>query len=31
MRFTWRYVFDVRDTDELSESDPKLLRDLELA
>jgi len=31
MRFTWRYVFDVRNTDELNESDPKLLRDLELA
>jgi hypothetical protein len=31
MRFSWRYVFDVRDTDELSAESPKLLRELELA
>ena len=31
MRFTWRYVFDVRYTDELAEDSPKLLRELELA
>lgn len=31
MRFTWRYVFDVRNTDELKDNDPKLLRELEIA
>ena len=28
MSFTWRYVFDVRDTDPIAEDSPALLRDL---
>lgn len=30
-RFSWRYVFDISDTEELSEDSPKLARELALA
>lgn len=28
IRFTWRYVFDITDTEEMSETSPKLAREL---
>jgi len=31
LRFTWRYVFDISDTEELSETSPKLARELAVA
>jgi len=31
LRFTWRYVFDISDTEELTESSPRLARDLAVA
>lgn len=30
-RFSWRYVFDITDTEELTESSPKLARELVIA
>lgn len=30
-RFSWRYVFDISDTEELSENSPKLARELAIA
>lgn len=30
-RFSWRYVFDIADTEELTESSPRLARDLAVA
>jgi hypothetical protein len=31
LRFTWRYVFDISDTEELTDSSPRLARDLAVA
>jgi hypothetical protein len=31
LRFSWRYVFDISDTEELTSESPKLARDLALA
>jgi hypothetical protein len=31
LRFTWRYVFDIADTEEISETSPKLARELAVA
>ena len=31
LRFTWRYVFDINDTEELVDSSPRLARELAVA